>query len=265
LVDFDNKAPFVFIGGPCQLESKQHAMDSFGFLQELTTKLDIPFVYKTSFDKANRSTHDSKRGMGFWHSLDVFSALRQAGAYLLTDVHENNQAIVIAKYVDIIQIPAFLARQTDLILTAGRTGNIINVKKGQFMSPYEMKNVVKKIESTDNTKVLLTERGTTFGYGDLVVDMRSLHIMKDTNKPVIFDASHSVQKPAGLGHASGGERRFIAPLAKAAVAIGVAGVFIETHEDPERAPSDGPNMVHHVNLRALLEQLKEIDQVVKRT
>lgn len=262
---FANDAPLALIAGPCQMESRQHAFDMAGALKELTRKLGIGFVYKTSYDKANRTSLSGKRGAGLDAALPVFADLRKdLGVPVLTDVHAEEQCGLVAPVVDILQIPAFLCRQTDLLVAAARTGKVVNVKKGQFLAPWDMKNVVDKITASGNRHVMVTERGASFGYNTLVSDMRSLPIMAAIGAPVIFDATHSVQQPGGQGGSSGGERRFVETLARAAVAVGVAGVFIETHEDPDNAPSDGPNMVPLKDMPALLERLIAFDRVAKR-
>ena len=261
---FANDAPLALIAGPCQLESRQHAFDMAGRLKELTEKLGIGFVYKTSFDKANRTSLSGKRGAGLEAALPVFADLRkELGVPVLTDVHTEEQCGIVADVVDILQIPAFLCRQTDLLIAAAKTGRVVNVKKGQFLAPWDMKNVVAKVVGSGNASVLVTERGTSFGYNTLVNDMRALPIMAEQGAPVIFDATHSVQQPGGRGESSGGERRFVETVARAAVAVGVAGVFIETHEDPDNAPSDGANMVPIDRMEALLERLIRLDQVAK--
>jgi len=263
-VRFDNRAPLALIAGPCQLESRQHAFDMAGALKEMTKKLGIGLVYKSSFDKANRTSLSGKRGAGLDAALPVFDDVRKEfGLPVLTDVHTEEQCAVVAPHVDILQIPAFLSRQTDLLIAAAKTGKVVNVKKGQFLAPWDMKNVVAKVTGSGNANVLVTERGASFGYNTLVSDMRSLPIMAEMGAPVIFDATHSVQQPGGQGGSSGGERRFVETLARAAVAVGVAGVFIETHQDPDNAPSDGPNMVPLDKLPALLERLMALDQVAK--
>jgi 2-dehydro-3-deoxyphosphooctonate aldolase (KDO 8-P synthase) len=261
---FGNELPLTLIAGPCQLESRGHAFDMAGRLKELAARLGIGFVYKTSFDKANRTSLSGKRGLGMEKALPVFEALRKKlGVPILTDVHERAQCAEIAEVVDILQIPAFLSRQTDLLVAAARTGKAVNVKKGQFLAPWDMKNAVAKITGSGNRRVLLTERGASFGYNTLVSDMRALPLMAETGAPVIFDATHSVQQPGGQGTSSGGERRFVPVLARAAVAVGVAGVFIETHQDPDRAPSDGPTMLPIGDLPALLEELMALDAIAK--
>ena len=261
---FGNDLPLVLIAGPCQLESREHAFDMAGRLKEMTAGLGIGFVYKTSFDKANRTSLAGKRGMGLEAALAIFADLRsELGVPILTDVHEREQCAIVAPVVDILQIPAFLSRQTDLLIAAAETGRVVNVKKGQFLAPWDMRNVVDKLVASGNPNVLLTERGASFGYNTLVSDMRALPIMAETGAPVIFDATHSVQQPGGQGTSIGGDRRFVPVLARAAVAVGVAGVFIETHEDPDNAPSDGPNMVPISEMPALVEQLMAIDRVAK--
>ncbi|EKF18386.1 3-deoxy-8-phosphooctulonate synthase [Nitratireductor pacificus] len=261
---FANDAPLALIAGPCQLESRDHAFDMAGALKELTAKLGLGFVYKTSFDKANRTSLSGKRGAGLEKALPIFADLRkELGITILTDVHTEDQCRTVADVVDVLQIPAFLCRQTDLLIAAAATGKVVNVKKGQFLAPWDMKNVIAKVTDSGNPNVLLTERGTSFGYNTLVSDMRGLPQMAEMGAPVIFDATHSVQQPGGQGGSTGGERRFVETLARAAVAVGVAGVFIETHEDPDNAPSDGPNMVPLKDLPALLERLMAFDRVAK--
>jgi len=264
-VVFSNDAPLTLIAGPCQLESRGHAFDMAGALKELTQKLGIGLVYKTSFDKANRTSLSGKRGAGLDQALPIFADIRsQFGLPVLTDVHTEEQCGIVADAVDILQIPAFLCRQTDLLVAAARTGKVVNVKKGQFLAPWDMKNVVAKITGSGNANVLVTERGASFGYNTLVSDMRALPVMAETGAPVIFDATHSVQQPGGQGGSSGGERRFVETLSRAAVAVGIAGVFIETHQDPDNAPSDGPNMVPLADMPRLLETLMAFDAVSKR-
>jgi 2-dehydro-3-deoxyphosphooctonate aldolase (KDO 8-P synthase) len=261
---FGNDLPLTLIAGPCQLESRAHAFEMAGQLKDIARRAGIGLVYKTSFDKANRTSLTAKRGAGLDAAFQVFADLRrELGVAILTDVHEREQCAKIAPVVDVLQIPAFLSRQTDLLVAAAKTGKPVNVKKGQFLAPWDMKNAVAKILESGNADVLLTERGASFGYNTLVSDMRALPIMAETGCPVIFDATHSVQQPGGQGTATGGERRFVPVLARAAVAAGVAGVFIETHQDPDKAPSDGPTMLPIAELPALLEQLLEIDRVVK--
>ncbi len=259
-----NALPFTLIAGPCQLESLDHALMLAGRLAETCATLDIPLIFKASFDKANRSSLTGKRGVGLEEGLRILSEVRaQIGCPVLTDVHLPGQCAPVAEVVDVLQIPAFLCRQTDLLLAAGRAGAAVNVKKGQFLAPWDMQNVVDKIESTGNKRILLTERGTSFGYNMLVNDMRALPIMASGGCPVVFDATHSVQLPGGLGNASGGQREFVPPLARAAVAVGCAAVFIETHETPEHSPSDGPNMVPLAEMPALLGILKRLDGIAK--
>ena len=262
---FGNDLPLTLIAGPCQLESRQHAFDMAGTLKELCAKLEIGLVYKTSYDKANRTSLTSTRGAGLEAALPVFDDLRKEfDLPVLTDVHTEEQCAIVAPHVDILQIPAFLSRQTDLLVAAAKTGKIVNVKKGQFLAPWDMKNVVAKVTGSGNANVLVTERGASFGYNTLVSDMRALPIMADIGAPVIFDATHSVQQPGGQGGTSGGERRFVETLARAAVAVGVAGVFIETHEDPDNSTSsDGPNMVPFKDMPALLEKLMAFDRIAK--
>ena len=264
---FSNAAPLTLIAGPCQLESRSHAFDMAGALKELCAKLGIGLVYKTSYDKANRTSLSATRGAGLDAALPVFDDLRKEfGLPILTDVHSEEQCRLVAPHVDVLQIPAFLSRQTDLLVAAAQTGKVINVKKGQFLAPWDMKNVVAKITGSGNPNVLVTERGASFGYNTLVSDMRALPIMAEIGAPVIFDATHSVQQPGGQGGSSGGERRFVETLARAAVAVGVAGVFIETHQDPDNSTSsDGPNMIPLKDLPALLERLMAFDRVAKGT
>jgi 2-dehydro-3-deoxyphosphooctonate aldolase (KDO 8-P synthase) len=262
---FDNNGPLSLIAGPCQFESRQHAFDMAGALKELTARLGIGFVYKTSYDKANRTSLSATRGAGMDAALPVFDELRQAFSIpVLTDVHTEEQCAIVAPHVDVLQIPAFLSRQTDMLVAAAKTGKVINVKKGQFLAPWDMKNVVAKITGSGNPNVLTTERGASFGYNTLVSDMRALPIMAEIGAPVIFDATHSVQQPGGQGGSSGGERRFVETLARAAVAVGVAGVFIETHQDPDNSTSsDGPNMLPLKDMPALLERLMAFDRIAK--
>jgi 2-dehydro-3-deoxyphosphooctonate aldolase (KDO 8-P synthase) len=264
-VTFANDRPVALFAGPCQMESRGHALEMAAALKEICGRLGIGLVYKTSFDKANRTSLSGKRGMGLEGALAVFAEIREAlGVPVVTDVHEPAQCAPIAEVVDVLQIPAFLCRQTDLLMAAARTGRAVKVKKGQFLAPWDMPNVVAKITGSGNPNVLVTERGASFGYNTLVVDMRALAIMGQIGCPVIFDATHAVQSPGGQGTASGGDRRFVPVLARAAVAVGVAGLFIETHQDPDNAPSDGPNMVPLRNLEPLLRELMAIDAVVKR-
>ena len=263
---FGNDLPIVLIAGPCQLESREHAFDMAGRLKAMTAGLGIGFVYKTSFDKANRTSLKGKRGVGLEAALAIFADLRSdLGVPILTDVHEREQCAMVAPVVDVLQIPAFLSRQTDLLIAAAETGRVVNVKKGQFLAPWDMRNVVDKIVASGNPNVLLTERGASFGYNTLVSDMRALPIMAETGAPVIFDATHSVQQPGGQGASSGGEREFVPVLARAAVAVGVAGVFIETHQDPDHAPSDGPNMIPIKQLERLLQTLIQFDRLAKQS
>ena len=262
---FGNSLKLSLIAGPCVLESHSHARKMVEKLLNINEKLNVNFIYKTSFDKANRTSLSGVRGLGLDESLKIFSELKnEYKIKLLTDVHTEEQCSLVSEYVDIIQIPAFLCRQTDLLISAAKTNKVINVKKGQFLAPWDMKNVVKKVESSGNTNILITERGTSFGYNTLISDMRSLDIMKDElSYPIIFDATHSVQSPGGQGDKSGGDRKFVPTLAKAAVSAGIAGVFIETHDDPDNAPSDGPNMLHIDDLEKLVSKLLEIDNIVK--
>lgn len=264
-VVFDNNAALALIAGPCQFESRQHAFDMAGALKELTGKLGIGLVYKTSYDKANRTSLSATRGAGMDAALPVFDELRKEFSLpILTDVHTEEQCAIVAPHVDVLQIPAFLSRQTDMLVAAAKTGKVINVKKGQFLAPWDMKNVVAKITGSGNANVLTTERGASFGYNTLVSDMRALPIMAEIGAPVIFDATHSVQQPGGQGGSSGGERRFVETLARAAVAVGVAGVFIETHQDPDNSTSsDGPNMLPLKDMPALLERLMAFDRIAK--
>jgi 2-dehydro-3-deoxyphosphooctonate aldolase (KDO 8-P synthase) len=263
-VIFANDRPISIFAGPCQMESRAHALEMATALAAIAARLGIGLVYKTSFDKANRTSLAGKRGLGLDAALDVFAEIRRTlGLPVVTDVHEAAQCAAVAEVVDVLQIPAFLCRQTDLLVAAARTGRVVKVKKGQFLAPWDMANVVAKVTGSGNPNVLVTERGASFGYNTLVVDMRSLPIMGAIGCPVIFDATHAVQSPGGQGASSGGDRRFVAPLARAAVAVGVAGLFIETHEEPDRAPSDGPNMVPLGELEPLLAELMAIDAVVK--
>jgi 2-dehydro-3-deoxyphosphooctonate aldolase (KDO 8-P synthase) len=262
---FGNKLPLALIAGPCALESRAHAFEMANALKELTTRLGLGFVYKTSFDKANRTSAASARGMGLDKALSIFAELREKlGVPVLTDVHEPDQCAPVAEVIDVLQIPAFLCRQTDLLIAAAKTGRVVNVKKGQFLAPWDMKNVVAKITGAGNTNVLVTERGVSFGYNTLVSDMRALPVLEKIGAPVIFDATHSVQQPGGQGSSSGGERQYVSVLARAAVAVGIAGVFIETHQDPDKAPSDGPNMIALNDLPALLERLMQFDALAKK-
>jgi 2-dehydro-3-deoxyphosphooctonate aldolase (KDO 8-P synthase) len=265
-VRFGNALPLALIAGPCALESRDHALEMASALKEIAGRLGIGLVYKTSFDKANRTSARSNRGIGLDGALPIFAEIREkVGVPVLTDVHEAQQCARVAEAVDVLQIPAFLCRQTDLLQAAAATGRVVNVKKGQFLAPWDMANVVAKVTGAGNANVLVTERGASFGYNTLVSDMRALPILaRTTGAPVIFDATHSVQQPGGQGTSSGGEREFVPVLARAAVAVGVAGVFIETHEDPDRAPSDGPNMVPLADFEGLMRELIEIDALVKR-
>ena len=259
-----NNKSFTLIAGPCQLESEQHALKISKELKKITSDLKINLIYKTSFDKANRTSLKGTRGMGLEKSLTIFDKIRnEVGIPVLTDVHTAEQCSIIAKHVDILQIPAFLCRQTDLLIAAAKTGKIINVKKGQFLAPWDMVNVIKKIEESGNKNILITERGASFGYNTLVSDMRSLPIMAKFGYPIVFDATHSVQQPGGMGEKSGGQREFVPYLARAAIAVGVGAVFMETHEDPDNAPSDGPNMVPLGEIKNLLKQLVAIDTLIK--
>lgn len=263
-VTFGNDLPFVLIAGPCQMESRDHAMMIAEKLANMAEKLDIGLIYKTSFDKANRTSLKGKRGMGLEASLAVFEEVKTTFRVpVLTDVHEREQCAILAPVIDILQIPAFLCRQTDLLVAAAQTGRVVNVKKGQFLAPWDMKNVAAKISDSGNDNILLTERGASFGYNTLVVDYRALPTMAETGYPVIMDATHAVQQPGGQGTSSGGDRRFVPTMARAAVAVGVAGVFMETHNDPDNAPSDGPNMVKLHELPDLVGQLMEIDALTK--
>ncbi len=264
-VRFANHLPLALIAGPCQMESRAHALECAAALHEIAGRRGIGLVFKTSFDKANRTSIKGARGMGLKAALPVFAEVRERyGMPVLTDIHEIEQCVPVAEVVDILQIPAFLCRQTDLLIAAAHTGRTVNVKKGQFLAPWDMKNVVAKLTDSGNPNVLVTERGASFGYNTLVTDMRALPIMAETTgAPVIFDATHSVQQPGGQGTSSGGQREFVPVLARAAVAVGVAGVFIETHPDPDHAPSDGPNMVPLKDFEALVERLQAFDQVAK--
>jgi 2-dehydro-3-deoxyphosphooctonate aldolase (KDO 8-P synthase) len=263
---FGNALPLALIAGPCALESRAHALEMASALQEIATRRNIAFVYKTSFDKANRTSARSARGLGLDQALNIFAEIRESlKVPVLTDVHEPAQCAPVAEVADVLQIPAFLCRQTDLLVAAAKTGRAVNVKKGQFLAPWDMKHVVAKITGAGNRNVLVTERGASFGYNTLVSDMRALPILaRETGAPVIFDATHSVQQPGGKGASSGGEREFVPVLARAAVAVGVAGVFIETHQDPDKAPSDGPNMIALKDMEALVRALQEFDALAKR-
>jgi 2-dehydro-3-deoxyphosphooctonate aldolase (KDO 8-P synthase) len=263
-VTFGNDLPLALIAGPCQLESRDHAFMMAGALKEMATKLGIGLIYKTSYDKANRTSLKGKRGLGLEKSLEIFADIKsEFGLPVLTDVHTEEHCKIAGQVVDILQIPAFLSRQTDLLIAAAETGKIVNIKKGQFLAPWDMKNVLAKVTDSGNPNVILTERGASFGYNTLVSDMRSLPIMAAFGAPIIFDATHSVQQPGGQGASSGGDRRMVPVLARAAIAVGVAGVFIETHEDPDNAPSDGPNMIKLSELPALIETLMAFDRLAK--
>jgi len=263
-VTIGSKRPLAFILGPCVIESRDHALRTASFLAEIGARRGIPLVYKSSFDKANRTSGSSFRGMGIEEAMPILEAVkRETGLPVTTDVHEREQCAIAAEVVDILQIPAFLSRQTDLLVAAAATGKVVNVKKGQFLAPWDMKNVAAKLDSAGASGVLLTERGTSFGYNTLVVDMRGLPIMAETGKPVIFDATHSVQQPGGRGDSSGGQREYAPVLARAAVAVGVAGVFIETHEDPDNAPSDGANMIPLDQIDGLIADLMAFDAIAK--
>jgi 2-dehydro-3-deoxyphosphooctonate aldolase (KDO 8-P synthase) len=260
-----NDSAFTLIAGPCQLENEAHAIKISTELKKITSDLGINFIYKTSFDKANRTSLKGKRGMGLEKSLPIFDKIKkEVGVPILTDVHTIEQCSTVSDHVDIIQIPAFLCRQTDLLIAAAKTGKIINVKKGQFLAPWDMANVIKKIEDSGNKNILITERGASFGYNTLVSDMRALPIMSKFGFPIVFDATHSVQQPGGMGEKSGGQREFVPHLARAAIAVGVGAIFIETHEDPDNAPSDGPNMVPLNEMKNLLKKLIEIDNLIKK-
>ena len=260
-----NNLPFTLIAGPCQLESRTHAFKMVEKIKKITKKLKINFIYKTSFDKANRTSLKGKRGLGLAKSLLIFDEIKKKFKVpILTDVHTPEQCSLVSKHVDILQIPAFLCRQTDLLIAAAKTKKIINVKKGQFLAPWDMGNVVNKIKNSGNNNILVTERGVSFGYNTLVSDFRAIPTLVKLGYPVIFDATHSVQQPGGKGAASSGQREFVEPLSKAAVAIGVAAIFIETHENPDRAPSDGANMININKLESLLKKLKKIDSIVKK-
>jgi len=262
---FGNTLPFALMAGPCALESRAHALETASALKEMAARLGLGLVYKSSFDKANRTSATSARGLGLKEALPIFAEVREVtGLPVVTDVHEPEQCALAAQAVDVLQIPAFLCRQTDLLLAAAKTGKAVNVKKGQFLAPWDMRHVVAKVVGAGNPNVLVTERGVSFGYNTLVSDMRALPILAETGAPVIFDATHSVQQPGGQGATSGGERRFVPVLSRAAVAVGVAGLFIETHQDPDKAPSDGPNMIPLKELEPLLKELMDIDHLTKR-
>jgi 2-dehydro-3-deoxyphosphooctonate aldolase (KDO 8-P synthase) len=263
-VRFGNALPLALIAGPCALESRAHALEMASALKEIAGRLGIGLIYKTSFDKANRTSASSARGIGLTQALPIFAEIRESlGLPVLTDVHDAAQCAPVAEAVDVLQIPAFLCRQTDLLAAAAKTGHVVNVKKGQFLAPWDMQNVVAKLTGAGNANVLVTERGASFGYNTLVSDMRALQILARTGAPVIFDATHSVQQPGGQGTSSGGEREFVPVLARAAVSVGVAGVFIETHQDPDRAPSDGPNMLPLKDMEPLLKRLIAFDRLAK--
>ncbi len=263
-VTIGNDLPLVLIAGPCVLESRAHAMEMSQALTEMCARLGIGLIYKTSFDKANRTSHASERGMGLAESLPILAEVRESqGCPVLTDVHAPEQCAAVAEAVDVLQIPAFLSRQTDLIVAAAETGRALNIKKGQFLAPWDMKNVVAKAEAAGNTDVMVCERGASFGYNTLISDMRALPVLAETGCPVVFDATHSVQQPGGQGTTSGGERRFVPVLARAAVAVGVAAVFMETHQDPDNAPSDGPNMIPLKDMESLIAGLMEFDRLAK--
>lgn len=263
-VEIGNALPLALIAGPCQLESREHALEMASALKEIAGRAGVGLVYKTSFDKANRTSAGGKRGLGFERSLPIFAEIREnLGVPVLTDVHEREQCAAVAEAVDVLQIPAFLCRQTDLLIAAARTGRVVNVKKGQFLAPWDMTNVVAKITGAGNSNVLVTERGASFGYNTLVSDFRALPIMAKIGAPVVFDATHSVQQPGGRGESSGGEREMVPYLARAAVAVGCAAVFMETHQDPDHAPSDGPNMLNLSDLSVLLSDLVAIDRIAK--
>jgi 2-dehydro-3-deoxyphosphooctonate aldolase (KDO 8-P synthase) len=260
-----NNKPIILIAGPCQLESRSHALEMAEAISYIAKELGIGFIFKSSFDKANRTSIAGKRGVGLKNAIPIFEEIRETfNIPVITDVHSSEQCEIIAKVVDVLQIPAFLCRQTDLLVAAAKTGKLVNVKKGQFLAPWDMKNVAAKISDSGNENIMLTERGASFGYNNLVTDIRALEIMKDTGYPVIFDATHSVQQPGGMGSASGGDRRFVATLAKAAVTVGIAGVFLETHQDPDNAPSDGPCMVHLKDMPKLVSDLMEFDRLAKK-
>jgi 2-dehydro-3-deoxyphosphooctonate aldolase (KDO 8-P synthase) len=263
-VTFAQNRPIAVFAGPCQMESRAHALEMATELKAIAARLGIGLVYKSSFDKANRTSLSGRRGIGLDAALPVFAEIRETlGLPIVTDIHDIDQCARVAPVVDVLQIPAFLCRQTDLLVAAAKTGKVVKIKKGQFLAPWDMKNVVAKVTESGNPNVLVTERGSSFGYNTLVVDMRALPQMAETGAPVIFDATHSVQQPGGQGTSSGGDRRYVPALARAAVAVGIAGLFIETHQDPDKAPSDGPNMVPLKQFEALLRELMAIDRVVK--
>jgi len=264
-IKISNKNKICLIAGPCQLETEQHAMDMAGKIKEIASKYSIGFIYKTSFDKANRTSIKGIRGAGLEKSLPVFDKIKKdLNIPILTDVHNEQQCSMVAPHADVLQIPAFLCRQTDLLIAAAKTNKIINVKKGQFLAPWDMPNVTKKISDSGNENILVTERGASFGYNTLVSDMRSIPIMAKNGYPIVFDATHSVQQPGGQGEKSGGQREFVEYLSRAAVAVGVAAIFLETHQDPDNAPSDGPNMVPLKKLDGLINQIVEIDNLIKK-
>jgi len=264
-VKIGNNIPLVLIAGPCQIESKNHTYKIASLIKKIADKNKIGFIFKSSFDKANRTSLKSKRGVGLYKSIEIFELIKKKLKIpILTDVHNEEQCEYISDVVDVLQIPAFLCRQTDLLVAAAKTKKIINIKKGQFLAPWDIKHAIRKVEESDNNKILVTERGVSFGYNTLVSDMRSLEVMKDFAYPVIFDATHSVQQPGGKGESSGGERKFIKTLSRAAVAVGVAGIFIEVHDNPDKAPSDGPNMIKLSELDKLLKELISIDRLVKK-
>tara|TARA_B100001123_G_scaffold241518_1_gene270008 strand:- start:473 stop:1300 length:828 start_codon:yes stop_codon:yes gene_type:complete len=263
-IKISNESKISLIAGPCQLESEQHAMDMAGKIKDIVSKFNIGFIYKTSFDKANRTSIKGKRGAGLEKSLPVFDKIKkELNVPVLTDIHSEEQCKIVSKHVDVLQVPAFLCRQTDLLIAAAKTKKIINVKKGQFLAPWDMVNVTQKISDSGNDNILVTERGASFGYNTLVSDMRSIPIMAKNGYPVVFDGTHSVQQPGGLGEKSGGQREFVEYLSRAAVAVGVAAIFLETHQDPDNAPSDGPNMIPLNKLEILLKQIVEIDDLIK--
>ena len=263
-VQFGNHLPLSVLAGPCQMESRDHALEMAAALKEISDNLNIGIVYKSSFDKANRTSLSSARGIGLEKALPIFAEIKETfGLPVVTDIHEAEQCQAVAEVVDVMQIPAFLCRQTDLLVAAAKTDAVINIKKGQFLAPWDMKNVVTKVTDSGNANVMLTERGASFGYNTLVTDFRGLPVMAETGTPVIFDATHSVQQPGGQGGTSGGQREFVSVLARAAVAVGVAGVFMETHQDPDNAPCDGPNMIPLRELEALLKQLQQFDALAK--
>ena len=264
-IEISNKNRICLIAGPCQLETEQHAMDMAGKIKEIASKYSIGFIYKTSFDKANRTSIKGNRGAGLEKSLPVFDKIKkELNIPILTDVHNEQQCSVVAPHIDVLQIPAFLCRQTDLLIASAKTNKIINIKKGQFLAPWDMVYVTKKISDSGNDNILVTERGASFGYNTLVSDMRSIPIMAKNGYPIVFDSTHSVQQPGGLGEQSGGQREFVEYLSRAATAVGVAAIFLETHQDPNNAPSDGPNMVPLNKLDALINQIVEIDKLIKK-